>query len=57
MSIVIKFDGTLGKWNIGAYNIVLRPDASPYHARAFPIPKAYTDTLKLEVKRLERLEY
>jgi hypothetical protein len=48
------FDGTLGKWNMGAYDIELRPDASPYHARAFPIPQAYTDTLKLEVDRLEK---
>jgi len=46
------FDGSLGKWNMGAYEIELQPDASPYHARAYPIPKAYTDTLKLEVERL-----
>jgi hypothetical protein len=46
------FDGSLGKWNMGAYNIELRPDATPYHARAYPIPKAYTDTLKVEVNRL-----
>ena len=39
---------------MGAYKIELRPDASPYQARAFPIPKAYTDTLKLEVERLEK---
>ena len=29
------FDGSLGKWRIGAYDIELRPDAEPYHARAF----------------------
>jgi hypothetical protein len=46
------FDGTLGKWNMGAYDIELRPDITPYHARAFPIPKAFTDTLKVEVDRL-----
>ena len=46
------FDGTLGKWNMGAYHIELRPDATPYHARAFPIPKAYTNTLRVEVDRL-----
>jgi hypothetical protein len=46
------FDGTLGKWNMGAYDIELRPEVTPYHARAFPIPKAYTDTLKVEVDRL-----
>jgi hypothetical protein len=46
------FDGSLGKWRMGAYDIELRPDATPYHARAFPIPKAYTETLKVEVDRL-----
>jgi len=46
------FDGTLGKWEDSAYNIELKPDAKPYHARAYPIPKAYEDTLKLEVERL-----
>ena len=46
------FDGSLGKWNMGAYDIKLRPDATPYHARAYPIPKAYTETLKVEVNRL-----
>jgi hypothetical protein len=26
------FDGTLGKWNMGAYDIKLRPEATPYYA-------------------------
>jgi hypothetical protein len=26
------FDGTLGKWNMGAYDIELHPEAMPYHA-------------------------
>jgi Reverse transcriptase (RNA-dependent DNA polymerase) len=46
------FDGSLGKWHMGAYDIELHPDATPYHARAFPIPKAYTETLKVKVDRL-----
>ena len=46
------FDGSLGKWRMGAYHIELRPDATPYHARAYPVPKAYTETLKVEVNRL-----
>jgi hypothetical protein len=46
------FDGSLGTWCMGAYDIELRPDATPYHVRAFPIPKAYTETLKVEVDRL-----
>jgi hypothetical protein len=46
------FDGTLGKWKMGSYEIELRDGATPYHARAFPIPKAYTKTLRVEVDRL-----
>lgn len=46
------FDGTLGKWRDEPYDVKLRPDAEPYHARAYPIPRAYEDTLKLEVDRL-----
>ena len=48
------FDGTLGKWKLGAYDKELRPEAAPYHAQVFPITKAYTNTLKLKVKRLEK---
>ena len=46
------FDGTLGKWQMEPYEVELREDATPYHARAYPIPKCHTDTLKLEVERL-----
>jgi hypothetical protein len=46
------FDGTLGTWNDVKYKIDLKPDAEPYHARAYPIPHKYVDTLKLEVDRL-----
>jgi hypothetical protein len=46
------FDGTLGKWNMGAYDIQLQEGAKPYHARAFPIPYIHTATLKTEVNRL-----
>jgi hypothetical protein len=46
------FHRTLGKWNMGAYDIELRPEATPYHDQVFPIPKAYTDTLKVEVEQL-----
>jgi len=31
------FDGTLGSWDTHPYNIELKPDATPYHAHAFPI--------------------
>ena len=49
------FNRTLGKWNMGAYDIEIRPEATPYHARAFLVPKAYTNTLKLEVDWLEKV--
>jgi hypothetical protein len=46
------FDGTLGHWNDVELKVKLKPDATPYHARAYPIPHKYMDTLKLEVERL-----
>jgi transposase InsO family protein len=49
------FDGTLGHWRGETYDIELKPDAKPYHARAYPIPKAYEQQLRLEVERLEQL--
>ena len=46
------FDGTLGSWEDVKYNIDLKPDVTPYHAKAYPIPHKYADTLKHEVERL-----
>ena len=46
------FDGTLGHWKGETYDIQLKPDVQPYHARAYPIPKAYESTLRMEVSRL-----
>ena len=46
------FDGTLGRWTNEEYDIELKPDAKPYHARAYPIPKTYEATLRHEVERL-----
>ena len=37
---------------MGAYDIELRPDATPYHAKPYPIPYSRLHTLKLEVERL-----
>ncbi len=39
------FDGTLGTWKGDPYNIELKADATPYHARAYPIPKIHEETL------------
>ena len=49
------FDGSLGTWTGDPYHIELKPDAKPYHARAYPIPKVYEATLKQEVERLVEL--
>ena len=35
------FDGKLGKWKDTYYDIELKPGVSPYHARAFPIPRVH----------------
>ena len=46
------FDGTLGTWNMDPYEVELRDDATPYHARAFPIPRIHQEALRTEVDRL-----
>ena len=37
----ILFDGSLGHWKDGDYNIELKSGAEPYHARPYPVPKVY----------------
>ena len=32
------FDGTLGHWKGQLYDVELRDEVTPYHARAYPIP-------------------
>lgn len=46
------FDGTLGTWSDVKHDIEVRKGAEPYHAKAYPIPQAYVNTLKVEVERL-----
>ena len=46
------FDGTLGTWKGSMVDLQLKPDAEPYHARPYPIPRVHMDTLKMEVERL-----
>ena len=59
LSLLLKyesaFDGVLGTWKGEEYNIELKPDAKPYHARAFPVPRIHMQTLKTEVERLCRI--
>jgi hypothetical protein len=49
------FDGNLGTWKGDPYNIKLKADATPYHTRAYPIPKIHEATLRMEVDHLIKL--
>ena len=46
------FDGTLGTWNLEPVELELLPDATPYHARPYPVPRCHQETLRMEVERL-----
>ena len=46
------FNGTVSTWKREKYEIQLKPNVKPYHAKAYPIPKAYETVLCLEVERL-----
>ena len=46
------FDGTLGKWEESAYNIELKPNATPYHGAPYSIPQAYEKIVRRDVDRL-----
>ena len=39
-------------WNGPDYKVELKPGVTPYHARAYPIPKVHERTLKMECDRL-----
>jgi len=49
------FNGTLGSWKDQQINIELKEGVTPYHAKAFPIPKSREQTLKKEIARLCQL--
>ncbi len=49
------FDGTLGLWKDELVKIELKEGATPYHARSYTVPKAYEQTLRLEVERLVKI--
>ena len=49
------FDGTLGKWQSDPYEIQLKEEAKPFHAKSFPIPKIHEKTLRDEVERLIKI--
>jgi transposase InsO family protein len=46
------FDGTLGTFTGKPYDIKLKDNVEPHHARPFPVPKIHELTLKSELDRL-----
>ena len=47
------FDGTLGAWRTAPIELELKdPNATPYHARPYPVPQSQEQKLKEEVARL-----
>jgi hypothetical protein len=51
------FDRTLGKWSMGVYDIELSPEATPYHAQAFPIQQEYSSKSTVQNGRLRHLSF
>ncbi len=51
----LLFDGTLGDWKIKPVSFQLKEGVSPYHGRAFPVPKIHKETIMKEVARLCKL--
>ena len=46
------FGGTLGVWEIEPVSFEVKEGAKPYQSKAYPVPKAYKETLMKEVNRL-----
>jgi hypothetical protein len=46
------FNGTLGTFTGAPYDIKLKDNVEPHHARPFPVPKIHELTLKSELDRL-----
>jgi hypothetical protein len=49
------FDGTLSDWETKLVSFQLKEGVSPYHDRAFPVPKIHKDTIMKEVEILCQL--
>ena len=49
------FGGGLGKLKIDPIRLELKEGAEPYHAKPFPVPKAFQGTTKKEVERFVKL--
>jgi hypothetical protein len=46
------FDGTLGHWRTKPVSFQLKEGVTPYHGRAFPIPKVHKEAIMKEIQRL-----
>ena len=44
------FDGTLGDWKTKPVSFQLKEGISPYHGRAFPVPKVHKKTIKKRLR-------
>ncbi len=51
----LLFDGTLSDWKTKPVSFQLKEGVSPYHGRAFPVPKIHKDTRIKNVERLVKL--
>ena len=45
------FDETLGHWRTKPVSFQLKDGVTPYHGRAFPIPKVHKETIMKEIRR------
>ena len=46
------FDGTLGDWKTKPVSLPVKPGVTPYHGRAYRVPKVHLKVLKKELQRL-----
>ena len=49
------FGGGLGELNIDPIRLELKPDAKPYHAKPFGVPKAYLETTKKRDRTIRQI--
>jgi hypothetical protein len=49
------FDSTLGTWKTTPVQLELKPDATPYHGKAYPVPHSQERKLREEVERMVEL--
>ena len=48
------YQGAIGTLNIEPVHFELKPNAIPYHARPFPVPRAYENLTKQEARHFEK---